>query len=259
MPRLRLVVVGSAALRVERLDDGDGEAVESAAVLSLAVDDPVAGVGRGERCGQVVAIVCPSGQPIRRSHSTGVNLLTDDVTSGDGLSARPGLPVVPESNRDCANDVNAFSSSVGSARPRFDARRRMPVAARADSENRCGALGCNTSRRVVGTASQTEDEYPSSALGHSEVASVENPVRHAVPEFRHATEERRHVSPSMAGEESRYVFEEDGGRSVSLHKVEEREGEAAAGGVVGAPVEAAPLPGDAEVLAGEAAGPENST
>jgi hypothetical protein len=101
----------------------------------------------------------------------------------------------------------------------------MPWAARADSENLGGALGCSTSRRVVGTASQTEDEDPSSALGHSEVASVENPVRHAIPELCHATCERRHVSPSMTGEESRYVLEEDGGRSVSLHKVEEGEGE----------------------------------
>jgi len=127
----------------------------------------------------------------------------------------------------------------------------MPVAARADRENRGGAEGCKTSRRVVGTASQTEDEDPSSPLGHSEVASVENPVRHAIPELCHATCERRHVSPSMTGEESRYVLEEDGGRSVSFHKVEEREGEAAP-----FPGEACSLPGDGEVLTRESARPE---
>ncbi len=101
----------------------------------------------------------------------------------------------------------------------------MPAAARADRENRCGALGCNTSVNVVGIASQADDEDPPSPLRHSEVASVEHPIRHAIPEFDQATEERRHVSPAMTGEESRYVLEEDGGRSVSLHKVEEGEGE----------------------------------
>lgn len=67
------------------------------------------------------------------------------------------------------------------------------------------------------------------------------------------TDERRHVSPSMRGEESRYILEEDGGRSVSLHKGKEGEGEAAA-----LPGESGPLAGDAEVLAREAAGPESS-
>jgi hypothetical protein len=179
----------------------------------------------------------------------------DDVPCRNSLAAVSAISVVPESGWDRANDVRALSSSLGNSRPRFDARRRMPVAARADSENLGGALGCNTSRRVVGFASQTEDEDPSSALGHSEVASVEHPVRHAVPEFRQATEERRHVSPSMTGEESRYVFEEDGGRSVSLHKVEEGVGEVGAGAFDHAP----PLASDGEVLAGEAAGPEPSS
>jgi len=128
----------------------------------------------------------------------------------------------------------------------------MPAAARADRKNRCGALGCNTSASVVGIAAQADDEDPSSALGHSEVLSVENPVRHAIPEFDHATEERRHVSPSMTGEESRYVLEEDGGRSVSFHKVEEGMSEIGTAAVDHSPA----LAGDGEVLAGEAAGPE---
>jgi hypothetical protein len=129
----------------------------------------------------------------------------------------------------------------------------MPCAARADRENRGGALGSKMSVSVVRIASQTENEDPSSALGHSEELSVESPVRHAIPEFDHATDERRHVSPAMTGEESRYVFEGDRGRSVSLHKVEEGEGEPAPG--------SAPHPGsltgDREVLAGEAARPED--
>jgi hypothetical protein len=144
----------------------------------------------------------------------------------------------------------------------------MPLAARADSEYLGGALGCKMSVRVVGIAAQTEDEDSSAALGHAEVSSVESPVRHAIPEFDHRTEERRHVSPSMTGEEARNVLEEDGGRSVASHKVEEGEGEAGAGadllcdigsvvgvvaGVERVGVEASPLPGDGEVLAWEAA------
>ncbi len=59
----------------------------------------------------------------------------------------------------------------------------------------------------------------------------------------------------MTGEEARDVFEEDSEGSVLSHKVEEGEGEAAAGPLA-VVVEAAALPGDGEVLAGEAAGPE---
>ena len=240
------------------------------------------------------AIVQPSGQPMRRSVSTGVRRRTcdevrqvaqcgspiswhthgHDVALGDGLGVgRPA--VVPEvvegsdavrdevvvgvvvsnslslSGEDAASDSSAASSCGGSALPRLAARRRMPLAARPDSENLGGALGCNTSVRVVGTAAQREDEDPPSALGHSEVASVENPVRHAVPELDHRVEERPKVAAGMAGEESRNVLEEEGPRSVSLHKVEEGEGEDAS--LASEPLA---LPGDGEVLAGEAACPE---
>ena len=84
------------------------------------------------------------------------------------------------------------------------------------------------------------------------MVSVENPVRHAIPEFDHPTAERRHVSPAMTGQESRYVFEEDGGRSVSLHKVEEGVGESASDSIS----HARSLSGDGEVLAGEPAAEE---
>jgi hypothetical protein len=138
-------------------------------------------------------------------------------------------------------------SAVGNSLPRFAARRRMPVAARADRKNLGGVVGCSTSASVEG-----DDEHPASSLRHSEVSSVENAVTPHVPEFRHATLEGVEVPTAMTGEESRYVFEEDRGRSVSLHKVEEGIGEAAPG--VGA--HASPLPCDAEILAREAAAPE---
>jgi hypothetical protein len=96
-----------------------------------------------------------------------------------------------------------------------------------------------------------EDEHSPSALRHSEVASVENPEGPPIAEFIQATDERPKVTAGMTGEESRYVFEQDGGRSVSLHKVEEGEGEPGSG--AGEP---SSLACDAEVLARETAGPE---
>jgi hypothetical protein len=76
----------------------------------------------------------------------------------------------------------------------------MPTAARADSENRGGALGCKMSVNVVGIASQAHDEDPSASLGHSEVASVENAVRPPIPEFSQSTEEGVEVPTGMRGE-----------------------------------------------------------
>lgn len=129
---------------------------------------------------------------------------------------------------------NALSRSLGRLLPRFDARRKMPLAARADSENRAGAVALRMSLRV-----EREDEHPSSSLRHSEVASVENSVGPPVPEFPQRTDERPKIAAVIRGEESRYVFEEDGGRSVSLHKPKEGEGEDAA------------LPGEACSLASD--------
>jgi hypothetical protein len=96
-----------------------------------------------------------------------------------------------------------------------------------------------------------EDEHASSTLGHSEVLSVENPVGPPIPELPQSTQERPKVAAGMTGEKSRHVLEENGGRSPALHKLEEGVGQSGAG-----TGEAAPLAGDAEVLAWEAAGPE---
>jgi hypothetical protein len=96
-----------------------------------------------------------------------------------------------------------------------------------------------------------EDEHPASSLRHSEVLSVENPVGPEKPELPQRTEERPKVPAAMTGEKSRHVFEENGGRSISLHKVEEGVGEAGS-----RPCKPSPLAGDGEVLAGEPARPE---
>lgn len=96
----------------------------------------------------------------------------------------------------------------------------IPSAARADSENLGGAVRVRISARVDG-----EDKHPSPSLGHSEPLSVENPVGPPVPEVPHLTEETPKVSTGIAGEEAGDVLKDEGVRSVSLHKVEECEGE----------------------------------
>lgn len=198
---------------------------------------------------------------MRRSHSTGVSRRTELEEPSVNVLVAVGVSVVPEPGLDgpgavgpvCDNAVSAWCSAAGSSLPRFAARRRMPVAARADRKNLGGVVGCSTSASV-----ECNDEHTPSTLRHSEVASVENPVGPHVPEFIQATDERPKVAPGIAGEEARYVFEDDRGRSVSLHKVEEGVGEPAAGVepvLVGS--HASPLAGDGEVLARKTAGPED--
>jgi hypothetical protein len=77
---------------------------------------------------------------------------------------------------------SADSASIkwsGSTRPRFSARRRMPWAARADSEYVAGTV-CGGSRISVSEGS--DDEHPSASLRHSEETAVENPPAQAVPD-----------------------------------------------------------------------------
>jgi hypothetical protein len=207
--------------------------------MGLALGDAPA-VGSLVSCSDSIVNACSSAI-VRRTGDEGLSVA---VEAAGGVA-------------DAESVTNAFSNAQGRLLPRADARRRMPLAARADSENLGGALGCKMSVSVVGIAAQAKDEDASSPLGHSEVASVEHPVRHAIPEFDQATEERRHVSPAMTGEEARYVLEEDGGRSVSFHKVEEGVGETGSCiSTVHVRSHAASLAGDGEVLAGETAGPE---
>jgi hypothetical protein len=79
----------------------------------------------------------------------------------------------------------------------------MPVAARADSEYLAGAFGSSTSANVTG-----EDEHSASALGHSEVAAVENPPCHAVPDVGQRSKQLSEVPTAVRGEQSGYVLDE---------------------------------------------------
>lgn len=116
-----------------------------------------------------------------------------EVVAGVGVLEWRGSAVVPEASVDRANDVSASMSAVGSARPRFAARRRMPFAARGDSENLGGADGASTSARRAGR----EQENPSASLRDVVVASIEDPVGHPIPEVPQRTVERGEIGTAV--------------------------------------------------------------
>jgi hypothetical protein len=89
----------------------------------------------------------------------------------------------------------------------------MPFAARAESEY-LAATFCGGSSICARVGS--EDEHPSSALGHSEVTAVENPPRHAVPDVGQRSKHDSEVPTAVRGEESGYVLEEKPSRSNRL-------------------------------------------
>jgi hypothetical protein len=243
--------------------DAESGIASSDPALCVGSCDSVDAVSLGVRVddgNEVVLIVSEAssetgGKSSNRSGVDDLKVSAVEVLGPEGVSVMAGIRADGPSGSgpvSCAAvDARARASASGNLLPRFAARRRMPVAERPDSENLGGALGCKIELNVVDVASQTNDEDALSPLGHAEEASVENPVRDAVPEVDQPTEERRHVSPSMRGEKARNILEEDGGRSVARHKVEEGEGER---GSLSA--ESAPFPGDAEVLTREAARPE---
>jgi hypothetical protein len=129
----------------------------------------------------------------------------------------------------------------------------IPAAARSDSENLGGASGVRMSSTTEG-----DDEHPSPSLGHSEPLRVQNSVGPPIPEVPQTTGEFPKVPTLIAGEESKDVLQEDGVRSVALHKVKEGDREPASGEGSVVIAESSALAGVAKVLAREATRPETS-
>ena len=95
-----------------------------------------------------------------------------------------GAGVVPEA----ATDSNAASSSGGSARPRRDARRKIPWQAFGLKEYLC---------RCAPVVSKTSDNDDSTAaLGDSEMASVQHSVGEPIPALSQGPEDGSHVPSS---------------------------------------------------------------
>lgn len=143
------------------------------------------------------------------------------------------------------------SKCAGSVRPRFRARLRMPLAARADIEYFSGT-SCGGSRISVSEGS--DDEHPSPSLRHSEVAAVENPPGQAVPELGQRCKHDSEVPTALAREETWNVLHEEPAGSKSLGDSGELEEEA--GALADEPCSSS---GDREVLAGGAACEEVNT
>lgn len=171
----------------------------------------------------------------------------DEVTARGGLSVdAPAATLGGLESAHAATARSAVISAGGNSRPRFSARRRMPAAARADSEYRAGAFGSSTSARAV-----SDDEHTPSALGHSEESAVENPPGHAVPDVGQRSKQLAEVPTAVRGEQSGYVLDEKPLGSNRLSDPGELEEEA--GSLTG---ESCPSSCDGEVLTREAAAEE---
>jgi hypothetical protein len=167
---------------------------------------------------QAFAIVHPSGQPISRSHSTGVNRLTDKkrLVNGavDSLAKSAGKSV---------SDSSAAVSVAGSLRFLFIARLNMPAAPLTLKANLSGTLCCITSESVAACGNNKDSPAP---LRNSEVASIKHPPADAIPQADHFTDEPPEVSASIGTKEPWYIFQQEPPRLSLLNKVKEGEGKA---------------------------------
>jgi hypothetical protein len=96
----------------------------------------------------------------------------------------------------------------------------MPAAAFALNENLRGALRSNTIESVVTVA---DDEDAPSSLCNTEMASVEDAPRHAIPELGNLPNEPSEICTIVGCEKSRDIFQHEPPRSSLFHKVEECE------------------------------------
>jgi hypothetical protein len=119
----------------------------------------------------------------------------------------------------------------------------MPFAALADSEYLSGTF-CGGSRISVSEGS--DDEHSPSALRHSEVAAVENPPCHAVPEVGQRSKHDSEVPTAVRGEQSGYVLDENAVGSKSVCDPGELMDQSGS-----FPGETGASSGDGHVLAGE--------
>jgi hypothetical protein len=99
-----------------------------------------------------------------------------------------------------------------------------------------------------------DKEHSTASLGDSEVACVESPPGHAVPEVGQRSQNDAEVPTIARGEQPGYVLEEHPTGSNSVEGPGELEEEA--GSVSGEP---ASLAGGGEILAGEASAEEINT
>jgi hypothetical protein len=133
-----------------------------------------------------------------------------------------------------ASAVNAASSSAGSVLPRAAARRKIPLAARAD----------NPYRGLVVAYMMSDNEHSTAPLGDSEESSVKYPPGEAIPDVGQRAENDGKVSAVGRGEKPWDVLDQDPSWAKLICDPCELEEQAGA-----VPVEPSASAGDGEVLA----------
>ena len=197
-------------------------------ILRYSARDPFRDLYRDRVAERAVAgTVHPFGKPCKVSHSVGVRRRTDKVFArlgaesfvvstrslasvphifGDGVHCVVSLPdsarIVSQGVSDLSGRVASDSRAVrkwgGNTRPRFSARRKIPLAARGVKKNRGGTRLSKTS----------DKEHSAASLGHSEVAAVEHAPRYPIPAFDHENaEDFRKVSSSVGRKKSGNILE----------------------------------------------------
>jgi hypothetical protein len=152
-----------------------------------------------------------------------------------------GATVITASNlkrvsNQAASASSASNSSGGSALPRAFARRKIPLAARAESAYRSLTVISKTS----------DNEHSTAALGNSEESSVDHPPTDAIPDFGQRCEKDSKVSALGRGEEPHDVFKDNPSWPKLICDPCELKEETGA-----LTLEACSLAGNAEILAGE--------
>jgi hypothetical protein len=118
----------------------------------------------------------------------------------------------------CAACSNAVCSEGGNDRPRFSARRRMPLQAVALKKNRCGTSPVS---RI------SDNEHAAAALWNSEVLSVKNCVGEPIPELRQPSEEGSKIPSSVRRQDAGDVLPHQPSGAEAISKAEKFEGQVA--------------------------------
>ena len=116
--------------------------------------------------------------------------------------------------------LNAASSIGGSCLPLLSALRRMPAQAFGLKKNRGGN---------VPTSKTCDNEDATTALGYSEVLSVQDPVGPPIPELFQRPEEGTKVPSSSRRQDARDIFPDDPAGTEFVSESKKDEGEVAAG------------------------------
>lgn len=163
----------------------------------------------GNSCGNKVVLSVSAFAAVPVVSSAGGDWRGDDViVDGIGESALADsvldaacddvFIVLPPSSERVASDSRAVRKWCGNTRPRFSARRKIPLAARGVKKNRGGTRLSKTS----------DKEHSAASLGHSEVAAVEHAPRNPIPAFDHENaEDFRKVSSFVGRKNSGNIFE----------------------------------------------------